>query len=252
MFSLRSLVERLSRECVLKRRLPEDFGRAPILVSPDASLRFWKSRLESDLFDFAREFVAPGNVVWDIGANVGLFTLSAAQKAGASGRVVAVEADIWLARLLERSVAMQPSTSAAIQVLPAAVSDASGIASFAIAQRGRASNHLAGLPGWSQAGGLRESVDVVTVTLDWLLQFTPPPAVVKIDVEGAELKVLQGGSRLLSQIRPTILCEVSEQNPHQVTELLLANGYTLYDWDEPGRPHVTEAGINTLALPATG
>lgn len=250
MFSPRSLIEHLSRERVLKRRLPQDFARAPILVSPDASLRFWKSPLESDLFDFAREFVKPGAVVWDIGANVGLFTLAAAHKAGASGRVVAVEADIWLAKLLQRSVALQPPTSAAIQVLPAAVSDASGIASFTIAERGRASNHLAGLPGSSQAGGIRDTVQVVTITLDWLLNFTPPPAVVKIDVEGAELSVLQGGLRILSEVRPIILCEVAEENPDKVAELLFANGYTLYDWDAPERPQVASACFNTLALPS--
>lgn len=252
MFSPRLVVERLSRERVLKRHLPKDFARAPILVSPDASLRFWKSRIESDLFDFAREFVRPGNVVWDIGANVGLLTLAAAQQAGPSGRVMAVEADIWLAKLLQRSVAMQPSTSAAIQVLPAAVSDAAGIASFQIAERGRASNHLAGLPGSTQAGGIRDTVQVVTITLDWLLEFSPPPAVVKIDVEGAELKVLQGGLRVLSEVHPTILCEVSGPDPDKVTDLLVSNGYTLYHWDAPTRPKIARARFNTLALPANG
>lgn len=103
---LRTFLERLSRNRVHKRHLPADFGSAPILTSPDASLRFWKPRIESDLFDFAREFVKSDSVVWDVGANVGLFTVAAAQRAGASGKVIAVEADIWLAELLRKTATL--------------------------------------------------------------------------------------------------------------------------------------------------
>ena len=145
---LRTLMERLSRGRILKRHLPTDFGSVPILVSPDAALSFWKTRTESDLFDFAREFVEAGSVVWDVGANVGLLSIAAAQRAGVSGKVMAVEADIWLAALLRKSAAMQPSTSAPIQVIPAAVFDSPTIASFNVAKRGRASNFL------TVAGGL--------------------------------------------------------------------------------------------------
>lgn len=131
---VRTFLERFSRNRVLKRHLPADFGSAPILASPDAALRFWKPRIESDLFDFAREFVQSDSVVWDVGANVGLFTVAAAQRAGTSGKVVAIEADVWLAELLRKTAALQPPTSAPIQVIPAAVFDKSAIASFHIAK----------------------------------------------------------------------------------------------------------------------
>ena len=42
------------------------------------------------------EMVRPGDVVWDIGANVGLFAFAAANRAGSSGQVIAVEPDLWL------------------------------------------------------------------------------------------------------------------------------------------------------------
>jgi hypothetical protein len=147
---VRALAERLSRGRVLKRQLPARFGGAPIFVSPDAALRFWRKDLakcDPPLFDAADELVRPGDVVWDVGANVGLFTFAAAARAGATGRVLAVEADQWLVSLLRRSASCQPASSAAVSVLSAAVSDRVGVAEFCIAKRGRCSNYLRGLGG---------------------------------------------------------------------------------------------------------
>lgn len=247
----RKLLERFSRGRILKRHLPASFGSVPIIVSPDASLQFWKPRVKSDLFDFAREFVRPGDVVWDVGANVGLFTVSAAQMAGVSGRVIAVEADVWLAGLLRKSAAIQPGTSAGIQIIPAAVSNATAIAQFNIAQRGRASNFLVGAGGSSQTGGIRETVSVVSITLDWLLEQGVAPDVLKIDVEGAELSVFEGAKRMLAGARPVILCEVREHARDAISEILLGYGYTLFDWDAKPRVQVDRAAYNTLAIPRT-
>ena len=214
----RPALERISRGRVLKRHLPQEFGRCPLLVSPDASLRFWKPWIESDLFDFAKEFVLPGHVVWDIGANVGLFSVAAACRAGKSGQVIAVEADIWLAELLQQSVALQPTTSAPIEIIPAAASDSIALKSFYIARRGRAANFLSGMTGSTQTGGIRETHHVVTITLDWLMKQGSVPDVVKIDVEGAEFDVLRGGLHMIAQASPVILCEVSDY-ADEVSEL---------------------------------
>jgi hypothetical protein len=152
---IRNVAEKLSRKCVLLRHLPRDFGSAPIHVSPDASLSLWNPRLNSDLFDLARQFVHPADTIWDIGANVGLFTIAAAQKAGSKGSVLAIEPDPWLAALLQRTVDAQPSTAAPIHIMPVAVSNQVGIETFHIARRNRASSHLASIPEHSQAGGTR-------------------------------------------------------------------------------------------------
>jgi len=72
------------------------FGRAPILVSPDSALAYWKPELGSVdpyLLSMVRELVRPGMMVWDIGANVGLFSFAAA---ALGAQVLAVEPDIWL------------------------------------------------------------------------------------------------------------------------------------------------------------
>lgn len=242
-------MERLSRGRILKRHLPADLGSVPILVSPDAALSFWKTHTKSDLFDFAREFVKAGSVVWDVGANVGLLSIAAARRAGVSGKVMAVEPDIWLAALLRRSAAMQPPTSARIEVIPAAVFDSPAIATFNVAQRGRASNFLVAAGGSSQTGGVRETVSVLTITLDWLMEQGAAPDVLKIDVEGAERNVLLGAQRVLAEARPVILIEVYNDSRADVTAMLLQNGYKLYDWDATPRVSVDQASFNTLALP---
>lgn len=246
--SLRSF---LARDFSFRRRLPAAFGHAPIVVSPGASLSLLKPSLHSDLFAFAEEFVHIDDSVWDIGANVGLLTFAAAHRAGPDGHVLAVEADLFLTELLRRSAALQPATSAPVQIVPAAASLANGIADFHIAKDARATNHLAASSGSSQTGGIRETVPVVTLTLDWLLDHAPAPTVLKIDVEGAEADVLRGAERILSVARPVLLCEVYAANVAYVTQTLNAHNYDLFDWESSARPRTPTllATYNTLAIP---
>ncbi|HOQ47991.1 MAG TPA: hypothetical protein PK157_21970 [Bryobacteraceae bacterium] len=163
---LRKWVEQISRRQVLRRRLPADLGGATIWVTPDAALRFLRPNLDAVdpmLFRAARDLVRAGDVVWDVGANVGLFTFAAAARAERDGLVLAVEADTWLVDLLRRSARSQPPGSSPVVVLPVAVSNKVDVAEFEIASRGRCPNHLAGLGG-SQTGGTREHQHVVSVT----------------------------------------------------------------------------------------
>jgi FkbM family methyltransferase len=246
---LRTFAEKMSRKRVLVRHLPKDLDSARIYVSPDSSLRLWQPRLQSDLFDLAREFVHPGDTVWDIGANVGLFTIPAAQKAGPGGNVIAIEPDIWLASLLQRTAAAQPSTFAPINIMPVAVSGSVGIETLHIAKRGRASNHLSSVAENSQAGGTRETFKVLCITLDWLLEQTHPPTLVKIDVEGSELNLLRSSHSLLSKVRPILLCEVRDRTRAEITGIFKTYNYRLYDWNSTPRVEVQTAAFNTLAIP---
>jgi predicted RNA methylase len=91
--NLRTFAEHISRGRVLKRRLPAEFDRLPIFVSPEARLRYWLPLSKADrmIYRMARELVTPGASVWDVGANVGLFSLCASALAGQSGSVLAIE-----------------------------------------------------------------------------------------------------------------------------------------------------------------
>jgi FkbM family methyltransferase len=250
---IRSFLERLSRGRVLRRRLPAEHGGHALHVSPDASMRLWRRDLgavDPFLLGMAAQLVKPGMTVWDVGANVGLFAFAAAFAAGPGGRVLAVEADGWLAELLRRSAASAPPAYAPVEVLAAAVSDVPGTVEFCIAQRGRAGNHLSSVPGSTQTGGTREVRRVPAVTLDGLLAEHPAPRVLKIDTEGAELLCLRGAGRLLAEVRPVVLCEVGEDNAAAVGDLLQGHGYTMFDAaTHPDGEPIGRPAWNTLALP---
>jgi FkbM family methyltransferase len=229
---IRKFVERLSRDRIIRRRLPKEFNSREIYVSPDSSLQYWKrdlSGIAPELFEIARKLVRPQDVVWDIGANVGLFSFAAAAKVGPSGQVLAVEPDPWLGSLLRRSAEVSFSDAAAVKVLSAAVSESLGIAEFNIASRGRSSNFVSGY-GSTQRGGSRGSFPVITVTLDWLMDYFGAPTLIKIDIEGMELAALRGASRLL-QLRPTLIMEATDKNNSDIFAMLTTNRYQLLETD---------------------
>ena len=134
---LRSALEQVTHRIVVRRRLPPPFAAARIYVSSEGGLRLLgRSMTQSDpeLLGLAAETVRRGDTVWDIGANLGLFSFAAAVAAGPSGRVLAVEPDTVMAGLLRRSAASN-SGQAQVDVLPAAVSDEESVARFHIARR---------------------------------------------------------------------------------------------------------------------
>jgi FkbM family methyltransferase len=247
---LRTALEHASHRLILRRRLPPPFAAARIYAGTEGGLRYLRPsmrRVDPALLRLVEEQVRPGSVVWDIGANVGLFSFASAVAAGSTGYVLAVEPDAFLVRLLRRTAAANQG-QARVDVLPVAVSDDVGIAKFHIARRNRSTSYLDGF-GTSEAGGIRATEMVPTVTLDWLAERFPPPDLVKIDVEEAELKVLDGSSEMLKK-HPTILCEVAAQNSAAVGKILSDHGYILYDGDDftAQRAPVTTARASTLAV----
>jgi FkbM family methyltransferase len=223
-----------------------------MFVSGSAGLKYLArpmDRIDPSLCSLAAEFARPGSVVWDIGANVGLFAFSAAHHAGPEGRVVAFEPDSWLVQLLRRSVSIQPASSAPVEVVPVAVAQECDLRTFNLSSRSRATNALSGY-GSREAGPVRESQTVPVVSLDWCAKRRPLPDVIKIDVEGAELEVLTGARYVLEVRRPVILCEVSTRNSAEVTALLKDMGYRIFNADvsPQSRTELAEAPWSTLAM----
>ena len=250
---LRRIAERLGRKRVLKRRLPREFGGTPLYISPDAQLkylRFGRVAFDADLLRVATEEIEPNSTIWDIGANVGVFAFAAASRALPGGYVLAVEPDDWLVNILRRSAALPENSRLAVNVLAAAISNEVGTQTLLIAERGRASNALQGV-GRNQMGGVRDRVPVRTFTLDHLLDSYPMPDLLKIDVEGAEFQVLQGASRMLSDVRPKIYVEVGSDLSDSVTAKLREHDYALLDPMSPKnrRTSMVKCAFNTLAVP---
>jgi FkbM family methyltransferase len=251
---LRTVAERLSRGRSFRYRLPRIYGGCRFYLTPEAGLRYWIPsrgiKGDENLLKNAAETVKPGSVVWDVGANMGLFAFAAAGLAGAGGRVYAFEPDAVMARLLRASARLNPQ-AAPVEVIPCAIAQDVALAHFQIAQRSRTSNALEGFQ-LSESGGVREVETVLTVSLDWLAERLPPPDVLKIDVEGAELAVFHGALNLLRKKRPILVYELTRRNWEEESSMLRGLGYVLYDSDLPPaeRRPLTEATFNILAIPS--
>ncbi len=251
----RRRLESLGRHLTLRRRLPARFGRHPLWVTPAAAVSYFGSLDREnwrELYDLAEHHVRPGMHVWDVGANVGVFAFAAAHHAGPTGSVVAIEADPWLVELLRRSAA-EPGVRAPVEPLCVAAAEACDLRVFATTGRTRSGSHLDGLSDSDAdlVGPIVRRDPVVTVTLDWLAARRPAPAVVKIDVEGAEALVLRGAEHLLSQHRPIVLFECHVGNIPELTALFARHRYRLIDYGggEARAAATTSATYNTLALP---
>jgi FkbM family methyltransferase len=178
-----------------------------------------------------------GDHVWDVGANIGYLALVAARIVGPGGRVVAVEPDAGCATAIRTNAAL--NGLAAIEVVEAAAARRSGVAELVVV-RDRLWTRLASVGDHAQ---VERRVDVRTVALDDLPG--PSPTLVKIDVEGAELDVLAGMTRLLRDARPIVICEMHGRNA-EFCAAMDAAGYAVSNLDGP--EPVSEAGVNVHAL----
>jgi FkbM family methyltransferase len=158
---------------------------------------------------FERE-VQAGSVVYDIGANVGYFSLLAAVLTGPDGKVAAFEPLPRNIHYLKRHI--QLNCLGNIEVIEAAVSDREGQAHFNLGASS-AMGHIAD----------EGEIEVQIVALDPLLDEgrLPPPDVIKIDVEGAEYEVLQGARKLLADHRPLLFLDTHNRQAHHDTIALL-------------------------------
>ena len=162
---MRALLQKLTGWMAITRSIQVGGKKVPIVVSPGARLGYLKpgpAHFDVELVQVAEARIKPGMNVWDIGANVGVFSVAAAAM---GARALAVEADIWLASLLRRTAALHEDR---IKVVPTAVSDKCGVVEFNIAEIGRAANAIAGQGRHADRAALRVET-VPTLTLDTLL-----------------------------------------------------------------------------------
>lgn len=215
---LRKLLRKVCRGWVFRRTLKADGVSVPLYVAPEAQLKYLKPGIQAEdleLIRMARTHLTERSVVWDIGANVGVFSFASALLAS-KGTVVAVEADIWLAGLLYRTRLLPVYEGCDVRIIPAAVAEKCGVMSFLIAEGGRASNALEVAGGRTQMGDVRMRQLVPALTLDTILDTQPAPDFVKMDIEGAEWMALCGAERLLNEVRPLFYIEVGDNTAADV------------------------------------
>ena len=187
-------------------------GKGLKLSLENASGNYWSGTNELPVQAALTRFLRPGDVFYDIGSNIGFFSLIAARLVGPSGKVIAIEPVPRNAAVIRRN--MQRNGFDQVQVLEMALGAEPGIAALHVTRHpGGATLSTTEVP--PDATG---TICVAVKTLDelTLTEKLSAPRLVKIDVEGTELEVMKGMTRTLAEFRPIILFEIDAPDAEQL------------------------------------
>jgi FkbM family methyltransferase len=178
--------------------------------------QLWMYRHQRDHdMDLIRSLLRPGDTMIDVGANIGFTAIEGAQAVGTSGRVHAIEPHPFIHRFLSENLTLNQLGLPQVQTYAVAVADQpsdTGV-QFTNDRRDDMNFMLPRAPAHPAVAG-SPRITVPVTTLDALFPILPRCDLLKIDVEGAELAVLQGASNLLKNTRQ-ILIEAGEPNSMQ-------------------------------------
>ena len=195
----------------------------------------YKKYVEAGPIDALREFVPEGSLVIDVGANVGFFALRFANWVGDAGTVIAIEPEDHNFNALVAALKRE-GLSDRVYALQAVAAAKPGTTFLEINPLHPADHKLSrdntGLP-------------VTAVTLDELVRdhAGAGPALIKIDVQGAEMLVLEGAAETLRTAGPALFVELHEDGLNKfgtsvsaILDCLSACGYQAY-WLSRSAPH---------------
>jgi FkbM family methyltransferase len=201
--------------------------------------------LESAVQEAMVRHLGRGQVFYDVGANLGFFSLLAAHLSGLEeGRVYAFEAAPDNAEAIRRNAELNLIPN--VTVIDKAVA----------ARGGRGRLQVVDDQSWSKLAEYGEHpytervIEVELVAIDDLVRegALPPPGLVKIDVEGAEIAVLEGMSETIARHRPAIVCELHDTHA-QFAATMRAHGYRLINLEGTIPVEQEGASAHALALP---
>jgi FkbM family methyltransferase len=198
---------------------------------------YWLGTYEPELQAALKHLIPQGAVIYDVGANIGYVSLLLAKAAGENGKVFAFEALPSNVRQLRRNIKLNEMESR-IMVCPVAVSDKTGQVSFLV--------HASGGMGKAVGSAGRDEryqseISVESISLDDFVfkRGNPPPAVIKMDIEGGEVLALPGMERILNDIHPLLLMELHGPESSQAAwHQLSSAGYTIC-WLKEGFPPIS-------------
>jgi FkbM family methyltransferase len=226
--------------------LPRDrrsMVRATLTAAAVTSLARWTPYLESEMCGL-RSLVRPGSVCADIGSAAGLYTLALSCLAGPAGQVLSVEplpfTHLFWARVLN---AVRPGNvrhhTVALGQEPGTETMSVPIGRYGLVTGRSFLARRAGGPDSNAEFTGRIAVSVAVDTLDELCAREAISRLdfVKIDVEGAELQVLEGGQQVIETHQPVMLIEIEARHaaryrcsPDDITGWLSRRGYTMHVW----------------------
>ena len=211
----------------------ENVRGLPIRLSISSETELWRaltySTKEPETLEWIESF-EPDDVLWDIGANVGLYSLFAAARHGVAFRVLSFEPDPFNFAQLCKNVFLN-KLDQRIEAFPVALSHRVGVSELGLQSMlaGAARQEFAATGRTSTRDGLYRQ-RVVVLTLDELREgyHLPVPTHLKLDTDGAELDILAGASAVLSgaSLR-SVLVEVDEKVAGRVESVLGQFGFSV-------------------------
>ena len=185
----------------------------------------YKTHIEAGPVELLQRYVKPGTFVIDVGANVGFFTLKFGKWVSAGGKVIAIEPEHINYVRLQRAVAAA-GLAAKVETINAAAAE--------MVSEGRLElNPLH--PGDHKLGA--DGVPVSLVTIDHLMEVHhwSEVSLIKIDVQGAEARVLTGAAETIEKFRPSLFVEIDNEclerygsNAYQLLTSCIHAGYTIH------------------------
>lgn len=239
-----SAIRKLAKSCVVlalgsearPRRILRGLASGyRICVSPTEHLGYLLGTAEVHLQRAIREFVATGDTVYDIGANLGYVSLTLARRVGSTGQVIAFEPVPRNIELLRQHIELNEIRN--IRLLEYAASEKSGHAVIRVAENLSTASMV-----WHRNNPAATELPIKTVAVDDLVAAgdLPCPKFVKIDVEGAEGAVLLGMRRTLADSNPVLFVECSDAGRETAWNLLQELGYRC-------QSALTRRWVNTFA-----
>lgn len=172
------------------------------------------------------------DVVIDVGANIGEFSLKTAQLIGRLGRVYAFEPDPENFERMKKNVSLNPELSLRISARNLGLGETQGQVKLAVVNStNRGMNRV--------VNDAAQFANVPLTTIDMFAKSEHIHQInwIKIDVEGYELKVLKGAKETLEQLRPSLFIELDDNNLRQQ----MSSASALIDWLQKLNYKITDA-----------
>ena len=202
---------------------------------------YWLGTYELPVQECLARELEPGDIFYDIDANSGFFSLLSSKCVGDKGHVFVFEPLPDNIDTIKSQLKLNQVTNTTL--IEAAVSDSEGKIKFC--ESSHASTARIKRPDDNGT-----AVTVKTLTIDKFIKTERPPDLIKMDIEGAELKAFKGAKQLSNQNPPKLPIELHGQPTVQkVHEMLKEKDYSFYT---PELKKINSAPLpkHVLAIPA--
>jgi FkbM family methyltransferase len=173
---------------------------------------------EREVFDKLFDVLRPGSIFIDVGAHIGRYSFPIAKPVGADGLVIAVEPDPLAFKALLMGVKLNNFRN--VLALNIALGDGEGKAILC-------QKHVTATSSIVEFDKCQRFVEVPLKRLDSVVEELRLKRVdvIKIDVEGAEIKVLKGAVNTITRFKPLIVIEVRNSNINEFAQVMESLGY---------------------------